>query len=267
MKTRPEIKALAKEAVAAQRKTAVLLELSFFGVTVAIIAVYVLLLLPGVIAESVGLIFLAVAFLIVAALPLSVLVVGAFGEHIKVYRRETASVGAMFASMKVNFWRKLGGLLWMELWILIWSLLLIVPGIIKSYAYSMTTFILADNPSVTATQALKVSMKMTAGHKWQIFVFGLSFLGWILLPMLPYIVFISIFTATEAIIWLVLSMLALLAAVVYWLIVVYPYLYTAYAGLFLELRENALREGKITPEELGMEPPTAAAPHEPMVYR
>ena len=264
MKTRPEIKALAKEAVAAQRKTAVCLELSFFVVVVAIFAIYGMLLVPAVMTESVGLIFLAVVFLIVAMFPLSVLVVGAFGEHIKVYRRETASVGAMFASVKVNFWRKLGGLLWMELWVLLWSLLLIVPGIIKSYAYSMTTFILADNPSVTATQALKVSMKMTAGYKWRIFVFGLSFIGWILLPMLPYIAFVSIFVVTEAFIWLGLSIIAILAAVVYWVVVVYPYLYTALAGHFLELRDNALRNGKITPEELGMDAPVAA-PHDPMI--
>lgn len=66
-------------------------------------------------------------------------------------------------------------------WIFIWSLLFFIPGIIKAYAYSMTEFILAENPDMDATEVLKHSEEMMQGHKWELFVFQLSFIGWILL--------------------------------------------------------------------------------------
>ena len=60
-------------------------------------------------------------------------------------------------------------------------MLLVVPGIVKAYAYRLTPYILADCPRVSATGALEISMRMTQGHKWEIFVMELSFLGWNLL--------------------------------------------------------------------------------------
>lgn len=68
--------------------------------------------------------------------------------------------------------------------IFLWSLLLIIPGIIKSYAYSMVPYILADNPNIGATRALELSTEMTAGHKFDMFVLDLSFIGWYFLGTL-----------------------------------------------------------------------------------
>ena len=65
--------------------------------------------------------------------------------------------------------------------IFLWSLLLIVPGIIKSYSYSMSKYILKDNPQMTANQARKASMQMMNGNKWRLFCLHFSFIGWILL--------------------------------------------------------------------------------------
>ena len=256
MKSRQEIKALAKEAVAAQRKTAILLDVVFFLVVVAflVVAVGVALIFELVLgithSATVVIWVLYIPFILV----MSVVYINAYGEHIKIYRQEKASVSAMFTGLKVNFWRKLGGFLWMDLWILLWSLLLIVPGIIKSLAYSMTLFILADHPKVEARQALKISMKMTDGHKGKIFVFGLSFIGWILLPLLPAIIisFAAILAAGGLFgVWLALYVITLLGAIVFYVVVVYPYLYAAYAGLYVELQDKALAEGKVTHEELG----------------
>ena len=63
----------------------------------------------------------------------------------------------------------------------LWSLLFLIPGFIKSLAYSMAPFILADDPSLTAREALNVSKQMTEGHKFELFLLSLSFLGWTLL--------------------------------------------------------------------------------------
>ena len=68
----------------------------------------------------------------------------------------------------------------------LWSLLLIVPGIIKALSYSMSFYILADNPDMTAGEALKESMRITKGHKGQLFVLGLSFIPWYLLGMITF---------------------------------------------------------------------------------
>lgn len=67
------------------------------------------------------------------------------------------------------------------IFIFLWSLLLIVPGIIKSFAYSMTYYVLADNPSMTATEARKRSIELMRGNKWRLFCLQFSFIGWWLL--------------------------------------------------------------------------------------
>ena len=85
---------------------------------------------------------------------------------------------------------KLGRAWWlyflMGLFTALWSLLLIVPGIVKSYSYSMAYYVLADNPEMTAREALKESMRIMDGHKMELFALHLSFLGWILLSYVTF---------------------------------------------------------------------------------
>ncbi|OLN24109.1 hypothetical protein BTO30_01465 [Domibacillus antri] len=69
------------------------------------------------------------------------------------------------------------------LFIFLWSLLLIVPGIIKSFSYMMTFYILRDRPELSPLQAITESRKMMDGHKGEAFVLGLSFIGWLLLGL------------------------------------------------------------------------------------
>ena len=73
----------------------------------------------------------------------------------------------------------------MNLFIALWTLLLIVPGIIKSYEYRMVPYILAENPGMNRKEAFAISKRMMTGKKWATFVLDLSFFGWI---------FLSIFT-------------------------------------------------------------------------
>ncbi len=69
----------------------------------------------------------------------------------------------------------------MTLCIFLWTLLFIVPGIIKSYSYSMAYYILIENPDMSAMEAITASKEMMKGHKFELFILHLSFLPWILL--------------------------------------------------------------------------------------
>lgn len=90
----------------------------------------------------------------------------------------------------------------------LWFLLLIIPGIVKSYAYSMVPYILADDPEVGYMEAIKLSNKMTYGHKFDMFVLDLSFIGWYLLGALAFgigVLFVMPYdNATKAELYLIL---------------------------------------------------------------
>lgn len=70
------------------------------------------------------------------------------------------------------------------LFVALWTLLLIVPGIIAAYSYAMAPFIMAENPEMTASEALGASKALMNGHKWELFCLGFSFIGWNLLGTL-----------------------------------------------------------------------------------
>jgi Predicted integral membrane protein len=72
----------------------------------------------------------------------------------------------------------------MQLKIFLWSLLLIIPGIIAAYRYSMIPYLISDDPSLTTQQAFQISKEMTDGEKADIWVLDLSFIGWYLLGLL-----------------------------------------------------------------------------------
>ena len=60
----------------------------------------------------------------------------------------------------------------------LWGLLFVIPGIVKSYSYAMTPFIMAEYPNMTASEAIQASKDMMDGHKWELFVLRLTFIGW-----------------------------------------------------------------------------------------
>jgi len=71
-----------------------------------------------------------------------------------------------------------------QILIVLWTLLFIIPGIIKSFSYSMSYYVLMDNPNMTPCEALKESQRLMVGHKWKFFVLGLSFIWWNILAVL-----------------------------------------------------------------------------------
>ena len=65
-----------------------------------------------------------------------------------------------------------------HVYIMLWTLLLIIPGIVKSYSYSMTPYILRDDPTIKYNAAIEKSMRMMSGNKMKLFLLDLSFIGW-----------------------------------------------------------------------------------------
>ena len=71
------------------------------------------------------------------------------------------------------------------LYIALWSLLLVIPGIVKTYSYAMTPYIMSEHPSLTANEAITESRRIMDGNKWRLFCLDFSFIGWELLCVLP----------------------------------------------------------------------------------
>lgn len=67
------------------------------------------------------------------------------------------------------------------IFVALWMLLFIIPGIIAAYSYSMAAFIMAENPGITAREALRASKDLMYGHKWELFCLDFSFIGWSIL--------------------------------------------------------------------------------------
>jgi uncharacterized membrane protein len=95
----------------------------------------------------------------------------------------------------------------------LWSLLFVIPGIVKGLSYSMSTFILAENKGKAALECINESKAMTAGHKMDLFVLGLSFIGW---------GFVCVITLGIASIWVV------------------PYMEATYANVYNSLKPVAV---------------------------
>lgn len=99
--------------------------------------------------------------------------------------QRSAGVGTVFYAFgSGNYLNIVKTMFIKDLFIFFWTLLLIVPGIIKSYEYYMVPYILSENPDMNYKDALRLSKEMMDGHKWDTFVLSLSFLGWILLGSL-----------------------------------------------------------------------------------
>lgn len=78
-----------------------------------------------------------------------------------------------------NCWKNIAVTMFLrDLFIFLWSLLLIIPGIVKAYEYRMIPYILAENPDMNREEVFALSKKMMDGEKWHAFVLDLSFIGW-----------------------------------------------------------------------------------------
>lgn len=125
-----------------------------------------------------------------------------------------------------GYWPIIKAMIYRAFITFLWTLLLIIPGIIKTFQYLFVPYILADNPAVGSKRALEISKHMTDGHKMSIFVLGLSFLG-----------------------WFILGALALLIGIAF----VYPYQNATFAELYVVLRNEAIKNHHTTHGELNLD--------------
>ncbi len=101
-----------------------------------------------------------------------VLEVGMTSVYLDAVRGKEINSDQLFSGFK-RFFRTAGGMGWMYLWILIWSLIPIagmVMGVIKSYSYRFVPYILLNDPDISATEALRVSMRLTKGYRGRMFL-------------------------------------------------------------------------------------------------
>jgi len=130
------------------------------------------------------------------------------------------------------------------LFYILWSLLLIVPGIIKLFGYSMAFYIMYDNPEIKPLEALKKSQIMMKGYKLKYFLLMLSFIGWVFLAALPFALGVN---------WLKMNFAALpLALGFLWL---YPYMYLSMANFYENLKRNQEKNQAANPAENQAKPP------------
>lgn len=87
------------------------------------------------------------------------------------------------------------GMIVCYLYIVLWSLLFVIPGIIKAFSYAMTPYILVEHPEMSINQAIDESRRLMKGHKFDFFYLELSFIGWVILS--------SVFTLGIGFIWLI----------------------------------------------------------------
>lgn len=111
------------------------------------------------------------------------LALGSASYFLKLMRGEEARIEEAFSGFK-NFASAFLVQLLSTIFIILWSLLLIIPGIIAALSYSMAFFVLKDNPDISAMDAIKESKKLMDGEKGRLFVLGLSFLGWLLVGVI-----------------------------------------------------------------------------------
>ncbi|MCC2461714.1 DUF975 family protein [Bacillus mobilis] len=150
---------------------------------------------------------------IIAMFIIGPLTVGASYFVLNVIRGTNARIGYIFRWFNdgSKFMKSFLTYLLMNVYLILWTLLLIIPGIIKSFSYSMTYFILNDHPEYSINQAITESRRMMDGHKMEYFILCLSFIGWFIL---------SCITLGIGFLWLI------------------PYFYTTSAAFYEEIAEE-----------------------------
>jgi uncharacterized membrane protein len=113
------------------------------------------------------------------------LTLGLSGYFLKKPRGEAGKLENLFDGFKQFGSSFLLNLL-QGIFIVLWSCLLIIPGIVKIFSYSMAFYILKDNPDIGSLEAITQSRKMMAGYKWKLFCLYFSFIGWTLLCCLSF---------------------------------------------------------------------------------
>jgi len=169
------------------------------------------------------------------------LVTGSFSFGLMLYfldmfRKKDAQPSQIFSGFEI-YGRTLSLGLLMMLFITLWTMLFIVPGIIAAIRYSQAFFILADDPHKSAMQCIEESKQMMWGNKEKYFCMIISFIGWIILAMIPAMIFSGIVQITGYSNYFIVQTVTLTCSLgMLW---VYSYIYSTAAGFYEILKGNS----------------------------
>lgn len=99
---------------------------------------------------------------------------------------EQATLHELLRGFSPRYGRNVLSLFLRSLYIALWSMLLVIPGIVKSYSYRLIPYLLAENPDMSRKEAFLLSRQLMKGNKWRAFVLDLSFLGWDILSIFTF---------------------------------------------------------------------------------
>lgn len=114
----------------------------------------------------------------------SVLLIGVYSVIIDASQTKMYSIERIFDGFKEGLTNRVILSFMKSLFIILWSLLFIIPGIVKSYSYMLAEFVSKEHPEYDYTECLEESKEKMEGHKMEMFVLELSFIGWALLSIL-----------------------------------------------------------------------------------
>ena len=160
---RAELKAAAKEQIKGNIGMLFLCGLIIFGIALACAFIP---MVGGV-----------ASFLVTPPLSLGVCMI-----YLGLTEGKKAEVGTLFQGFQ-SFGKSIWLTILVAVFTFLWTLLLYIPGINKGLSYSMAFYVLADNPEMTAREALRESKEIMHGHKWELFVLQLSFILWMILGL------------------------------------------------------------------------------------
>lgn len=109
--------------------------------------------------------------------------VGLIAVSAKIYKDKKPEVNDLFEGFK-NYGNILGVYILQQIYIGLWSLLFVIPGLIKSYSYAMALYIQRDNPNKSANECITESRRIMDGNKWKLFCLDFSYIGWLFLCVL-----------------------------------------------------------------------------------
>lgn len=178
MKTNQELKNAALAALKGNWGTAVLCSLVifavFFGLSLSIPSEEPVVLLVCMAISLASAVFLR--------FPLQVGFYNTF--RVFVSEGDCNMISNTFKIAFANYWHNVNGMLLMNIRIILWTMLFIIPGIIKSFSYAMTPYILAERPELSVSEAIDLSCEMMDGHKERLFGLCMGFIGWGFLAIL-----------------------------------------------------------------------------------
>jgi len=135
--------------------------------------------------------------------------------HLKIAKNSEPNISELFEGFN-QFLQSIVAYILISIVVIVGFIFFIVPGVIAGLALSQTFYIMAENPGISAVDAMKQSWEMTEGHKMQLFTLGLSFIPWIIL---------SILTLFIGLLWLI------------------PYMYVCYSNFYLRLNGEEIDFG------------------------